>query len=302
MRTRSDLFGTGAVVVVFGVGLSACSNTALATAQRPGEREPLAAHANVTPEAVARYRACVIWIDETTSLDSVSRVTPIEELVEIFPAIAERDGLGDCEVLITGEKPWAVKPVYTFSLPHSVNHIYEEPQCETPGATNASTIFRKEQERLQERSQVECEAMRKAAWAAHLDVEQRTNYKYKQELARSMKDLRAALLGLPTSDDPCSNVVDMLRRIRRSRAPLTAMSITDGIETCRPALVPVDPPNGDVRMVIVLADPEKTDAVPLSDDFDRRRDALYEAAPWIVAIEPFWNLDADIAGTQAAIE
>lgn len=246
---------------------------------------------NGVTASVRLQRPCALWWDGTTSVDPASRTAVVNQLTAQLPSVALREHVESCEVYEFGERPWAATPFYTLKLPHYVEAVFEEPLCIPPQETETSQWFRGAHERIVKRAAAACREKRVTALEEYQKTQKAAQTQYEKDLAQRMTELKRVLFARAPLIDQCTSITDLFTRIARSRGPLTVIPVTDAIETCRPALAPVEPPKEDVRVVVVLVDPTKRATVTLAEDFDRRRLELVNVAPWVRIIVPVWRFD-----------
>lgn len=247
-------------------------------------------------------RPCAFWWDGTTSIDPQNRSAIISQLIAQFPSIAAREHLGRCDVFEFGEKPWAAAPFYQFSVPPSPVGRFEESPCAPLQESETTKWFREAHERALKRRESACNDKRSELRNEFERTLRTARDTYEQDLARTMSEFQRVLLARPPLTDHCTSITDLFTRVARSRSPLSAIVVTDAIETCRPALAPIEAPKEDIRVVVVLVDSKTPAAITLAEDFDRRRFELRKVAPWLQIIVPFWRLDRDELQKSGAAE
>ncbi len=99
--------------------------------------------------------------------------------------------------------------------------------------------------------------------------------------------------------DPCHHCYtclrDLLVGLRSSRAALTAVVVSDGLENCNQQDRPVPKPDADVAVVVVLLRPS-TARLRTTDPlfpFEARRDLILRIAPWVRDVVSPLALSAD---------
>lgn len=280
--------------------LVACTN--VGTAASPADVQaghPSASVANAVAAAPTAQvadnlvppRKCEIWLDVTTSVDRSTYAAVVRTLLKHLPAISVRDHINQCEIYEFSDSPWSATPYRTFALPEYVEFKYEEPACDPPRKTHAAELFRPAHEREDRLARAACEVRRTTARQRYENELAAFRERYQAELDQALRDVEDALLASSPRDARCTAIADHLVRISLLPSPMSVFSITDGLETCRATMPKIDPPEGDVSLVMLLVDAKKPTATTLAQDFDRRRQVILDVAPWIDAIVPFWRFD-----------
>jgi hypothetical protein len=164
---------------------------------------------------------------------------------------------------------WTAVPFYRKQLP-----VFHEPDRTTVQVSKIDTLFKGQVEGKQERARREYEHERELSLR-----------RYTERLMEALAEARAGLPPPPAITGTCTSFWDLLVRYSDTTIPMRAVSISDGVDTCRRSIATIPPPKADVQAVIVLVS-TKGEADP-AQGFDRRKKAILAVAPWVMVVPPW---------------
>jgi hypothetical protein len=225
-----------------------------------------------------------LYIDHSRSLSEAPLTSTVHELLRQLPQIVETwDVCGELRVTPWAQDGWSAAPILSLQLPQ-LTLRKPQPLSHTG---EVGFFFSNVTQALEKRH---------AAQAAAADARARQDYR--EQVAQTLATVTENAL-LPSAVAPapaCSDLNGVLRRITTttSAKPRLVMLVTDGHESCTPTLQPVPTPAGTVTVVTILI-PENATGKKKSktrgyDQFETRRAALVQAAPW-ARVYPYHQRD-----------
>jgi hypothetical protein len=227
-RVRRTRQGPILLCTMLFLALASCTNQAIAVAQT---------NTNDRPEGVERE--LTVYVDCSKSLNDGARTEAVRTLRTSLPHIIEKWRVTKLRGYCFAQDGWAAEEKLTRDLPLL---ILPRPRLVITNEVTGllSNIF----EAMQQKEN--------ARLAEATDTAQR---QYRQAVEQALSTIDHSAL-LPPADFPsrCTDVNGMLRRVAETAGPrprLAAM-ITDGAESCSPALKPVAPPKSDLSLLVIL--------------------------------------------------
>lgn len=277
--------------------LASCTHQALAVAQT-----------NAHDRAEGVERELTIYVDGSKSLNDSALTEAVRTLRTSLPHIIEKWNVTKLRGYCFAQDGWAAEEKLSRDLPRLML-----PRPQLVVTTEVTGIFRniavaKQQQEDDRLAEEEATARRH----------------YRQEVEQALSTIDHAAL-LPPADFPsrCTDLNGMLHRVAETVGPRPRLAalITDGAESCSPALQPVPPPQSDLSLVVMLV-PEKPRGVflptsgkrkkaqpPVSrpiapaergdQQFAIRKEQLASAIPWALVVPYFHE---DLSNAFAAAE
>ena len=114
---------------------------------------------------------------------------------------------------------------------------------------------------------------------------------YEAAVKKALDEIREALTPPPASKEPhCSSITAVLWRISMLDQGSIALLLTDAAETCRPKMAHIHAPAKGVEALVVLVPPKAKGIVDEVEVFNKQRQNVLSAAPWVYAVVPPWGL------------
>jgi hypothetical protein len=211
-------------------------------------------------------------IDATDSLIAQERTAAVDAVSSALRPIAFR-WAEQLRFSAFTKDAWTAAPFYKRNLP-----VFREPAKSTAEVNKIDTLFKRQVLSKQERASLEYEN--------HFNAELET---YDHRLAKALAEARMNLILPPPVRETCTSFWDLLVRYSETTVPTRAISITDGVDTCRRATQPIPAPRGDVHVVVILVS-TRGERYPAQGFEDRKREVLKVAA-WVTVVPP-WGFNA----------
>jgi len=221
-----------------------------------------------------------VRLDVTASMDSVSPANRTQVLQIVRATIRElgtRGPIRRWEVQPFSDDGFDLGPRWEVTWPAPPDSI-----CSPPAFTEVEQLL----------AQPHADRVRRAENAC--DVKRRnTRRAYAQAVVEADASLDSAFrAAAATKPGRCTGLRDVFSRLRYLRPGSLALVITDGRQTCRDVVAPVQAPRPGVMVVVVLISPKGHTA----SDFEDRTKALHRMAPWSRVVPP-WALDPEYVAT-----
>lgn len=251
-----------ALLVVTGILMSSACSDLLQASTQTSTTVTTPADAQASADATGE-----LWLDDTISVDERDRPRAAQAVLEILIDVSRRHQLDRWRIYGFGEEPWRETAFHQITLPR-----WQAPACDPP--TEASRIFKVHQE------DSACQDRVKAAEAA-----------YRHQIEEQISNMQRTLREHRLRPARCTSIGDLLLRVSQAPGHRRAVIISDGVETCRAAGLPlIAPPTGDTRIAFVLIGsiPQagRVTATP-GEQFLARRHTLLRAAPWLRIVAPW---------------